>query len=148
MCSESWTMFSGPRPTLVLAKRSDGEPLSFLQISILLMVRFSRREPVTTSTPRLMSMIRKGNRNAVPSVPLDIPDPLSLPALLERLATFKLSTYSADKPRCIDPVAAARLGWINAHDDVRERLSCVTCKRSWRMDPPRAPGGWRSDAGN
>jgi hypothetical protein len=106
-----------------------------------------RREPVTTSTPRLMSLIRKRSRQPSQIEPSHVPDPLSFSALLQRLATFKLTTYSPDKPRCIDAMAAARHGWINAGDDARERLWCDTCKQGWRIEPPRVPGGWRSEAG-
>jgi C3HC zinc finger-like len=109
-----------------------------------------RRDPVTTSTPRLMSLIRKRTRHLPRREPSDdVPDPLSFTALLRRLGTYKLTTYSPDKPRCIDAVAAARHGWVNSgDDDARERLWCETCKRGWKIEPPRVPGGWRSEAGN
>ena len=53
--------------------------------------------------------------------------PSSTQSLLERLATYKLNTYS-DKPPAIDALAAAKCRWVN---DGKDRLVCVTCRASW-----------------
>jgi hypothetical protein len=63
------------------------------------------------------------------AAPADLPltaqyKPSSLDALLARLETFKIATYST-KPVQIDAVAAALAGWIN---DGKEQLSCGLCK--------------------
>ena len=51
---------------------------------------------------------------------------LRLTKLLERLATYKLNTYT-NKPCAIDAVAAAKCGWVN---DGKERLVYGLCKVS------------------
>ncbi|KAF9268188.1 zf-C3HC-domain-containing protein [Marasmius fiardii PR-910] len=53
--------------------------------------------------------------------------PSSIPSFLNRLSTFKLSTY-ANKPPQIDAVAASKCGWIN---DGKDRLVCGICGVSW-----------------
>ncbi|KAH6913156.1 C3HC zinc finger-like-domain-containing protein [Coprinopsis sp. MPI-PUGE-AT-0042] len=53
--------------------------------------------------------------------------PSSLPSFLLRLETFKVSTW-ANKPACLDPVAASRCGWTN---DGKDRLVCGLCQASW-----------------
>ncbi|KAG6864982.1 hypothetical protein C0991_005851 [Blastosporella zonata] len=97
--------------------------------------------PITKSTPHLSAILARAatrTRKALPfkfSTPaatLPLPStadyrPSSLPAFLERLATFKLSTY-ANKPSIIDAVAASKCGWIN---DGKDRLVCGLCRGSW-----------------
>jgi hypothetical protein len=64
----------------------------------------------------------------VDSLPLtSLYRPSSLPCLLARLETFKLSTFSG-KPTPIDSLACALAGWAN---DGKERLVCGLCKGSW-----------------
>jgi hypothetical protein len=67
-----------------------------------------------------------------PSVATPIPVPLyrpaSAPDFLERLSTFKLSTYR-DKPTAIDAVAASRCGWRN--EGGKDRLACNVCGAAW-----------------
>jgi hypothetical protein len=53
--------------------------------------------------------------------------PSSAQAFLERLGTFKPSTYTS-KPESIDSAAAARCGWTN---DGKDRLACSICSASW-----------------
>ncbi|KAF8339592.1 C3HC zinc finger-like-domain-containing protein [Cantharellus anzutake] len=53
--------------------------------------------------------------------------PTSTPDFLNRLSTFKLSTYR-DKPRPINAVAAAKCGWKN---DGQNRLVCENCNAAW-----------------
>lgn len=48
---------------------------------------------------------------------------------LERLATYKLTTYR-DKPSEINAVAASKAGWVN---DGKERLVCNFCSASWAV---------------
>ncbi|KAH9031783.1 zf-C3HC-domain-containing protein [Lactarius pseudohatsudake] len=71
-----------------------------------------------SKTPHLAAILARAaakTRKALPS------------NLLERLATYKLNTYS-NKPSAIDAVAAARCGWVN---DGKDRLVCGICKASW-----------------
>ena len=53
--------------------------------------------------------------------------PSSLDALLARLETFRLTTYST-KPPELEAVQAALAGWTN---DGKERLVCNLCHGSW-----------------
>ncbi|KAK1231835.1 hypothetical protein PQX77_005049 [Marasmius sp. AFHP31] len=53
--------------------------------------------------------------------------PSSIPSFLNRLSTFKLSTYG-NKPPQIDAVAASKCGWTN---DGKDRLVCGICGVSW-----------------
>ncbi|KZS92639.1 zf-C3HC-domain-containing protein [Sistotremastrum niveocremeum HHB9708] len=53
--------------------------------------------------------------------------PSSTDALLARLQTYKLSTYS-NKPDSVNPVAAAKCGWVN---EGKDRLVCKICGSSW-----------------
>ncbi|KAL1745587.1 C3HC zinc finger-like-domain-containing protein [Schizophyllum fasciatum] len=53
--------------------------------------------------------------------------PSSVAAFLERLATFKIATYSG-KPKPLEASAAAAAGWIN---DGKDRLVCGICNASW-----------------
>ncbi|KAL1660892.1 C3HC zinc finger-like-domain-containing protein [Schizophyllum commune] len=53
--------------------------------------------------------------------------PSSVTSFLERLATFKIATYSG-KPKCLEASAAAAAGWIN---DGKDRLVCGICNASW-----------------
>ncbi|CAE6381908.1 unnamed protein product [Rhizoctonia solani] len=61
-------------------------------------------------------------------IPVPIYRPSSASDFLERLSTFKLSTYR-DKPAAIDAVAAARCGWRN--EGGRDRLACNVCGSAW-----------------
>ncbi|KAF8688878.1 Rsm1-like, partial [Rhizoctonia solani] len=61
-------------------------------------------------------------------IPVPIYRPASVPDFLERLSTFKLSTYR-DKPAAIDAVAAARCGWRN--EGGKDRLTCNVCGAAW-----------------
>ncbi|GAA5872058.1 hypothetical protein JCM16303_000962 [Sporobolomyces ruberrimus] len=101
---------------------------------------------VPTSTPALEAILA---RNAPRSSPSTAPppasyEPTSLPSLLSRLSTYKLSTYSPSKPRSLSPLNCALHGWINKGS--RERLECVTCRKGLVLLPP-STGGWVSPAG-
>ncbi|KAG9039290.1 hypothetical protein FRB95_011875 [Tulasnella sp. JGI-2019a] len=48
---------------------------------------------------------------------------------LDRLATYKLTTYK-DKPSEINAVAASKAGWVN---EGKERLVCGYCSSSWSL---------------
>ncbi|CAE6434874.1 unnamed protein product [Rhizoctonia solani] len=61
-------------------------------------------------------------------IPVPIYRPSSASDFLERLSTFKLSTYR-DKPAAIDAVAAARCGWRN--EGGKDRLACNVCGSAW-----------------
>lgn len=61
-------------------------------------------------------------------IPVPLYRPSSASDFLERLSTFKLSTYR-DKPTAIDAVAAARCGWRN--EGGKDRLACNVCGAAW-----------------
>ncbi|KAJ1307550.1 hypothetical protein OPQ81_001647 [Rhizoctonia solani] len=61
-------------------------------------------------------------------IPVPIYRPSSASDFLERLSTYKLSTYR-DKPAAIDAVAAARCGWRN--EGGKDRLACNVCGAAW-----------------
>lgn len=61
-------------------------------------------------------------------IPVPLYRPSSAPDFIERLTTFKLSTYR-DKPAAIDAVAAARCGWRN--EGGKDRLACNVCGAAW-----------------
>lgn len=61
-------------------------------------------------------------------IPVPLYRPSSAPDFLERLSTFKLSTYR-DKPAAIDAVSAARCGWRN--EGGKDRLACNVCGAAW-----------------
>jgi C3HC zinc finger-like len=67
--------------------------------------------------------------------------PSSLPSLLARLETFRLSTFGS-KPAPIDSLPCALAGWVN---EGKERLVCGICKGSWVM---ASVYGLKSGAGN
>ncbi|KAK7060425.1 hypothetical protein VNI00_001190 [Paramarasmius palmivorus] len=94
--------------------------------------------PLSKSTPHLTAILSRaasrrrnpfaGQTTPAPSLsPLADYRPSSIPSFLNRLSTFKLSTY-ANKPPQIDAVAAAKCGWIN---DGKDRLVCGICNVSW-----------------
>ena len=90
------------------------------------------------SYPRKSSRARtKPAATTVDSLPLtSLYRPSSLPCLLARLETFKLSTFSG-KPAPIDSLACALSGWTN---DGKERLVCGLCKGSWVVASARGLG--------
>ncbi|TRM65063.1 C3HC zinc finger-like-domain-containing protein [Schizophyllum amplum] len=55
--------------------------------------------------------------------------PSSVTSFLERLATFKIATYSG-KPKALEASAAAAAGWVN---DGKDRLVCGICNASWNV---------------
>ncbi|KAG8886352.1 hypothetical protein FRB97_004887 [Tulasnella sp. 331] len=55
--------------------------------------------------------------------------PESTSDFIDRLATYKLTTYR-DKPSEINAVAASKAGWVN---DGKERLVCGYCCSSWSL---------------
>ncbi|KAG9127243.1 hypothetical protein FRC07_000060 [Ceratobasidium sp. 392] len=65
-------------------------------------------------------------------IPVPLYRPASAPDFLDRLSTFKLSTYR-DKPPAIDAVAAARCGWRN--EGGKDRLACNVCGAAWIVGP-------------
>lgn len=80
------------------------------------------------STPALVSLLAEKGR----LTDVDPSYDLTLAALLERIRTFRPSTWSY-KPAPLSPLACALLGWTNTG---RDRLSCVTCRQSWLVLAP------------
>lgn len=60
--------------------------------------------------------------------------PFSLALLLERLATFSISTYSSKPEECrkLDPVNLAMQGWRHASGKERDVMTCLTCQAEWK----------------
>ncbi|GAA5901431.1 uncharacterized protein JCM6883_000211 [Sporobolomyces salmoneus] len=100
-----------------------------------------------SSTPALQAILSRNTPRSVPSTVPPPPsyEPTSLPALLSRLSTFKLTTYSPSKPPSLSSLQCALHGWINR--STRERLECVTCKKGIVLLPPSSPNTWNSPAG-
>lgn len=98
----------------------------------------------TTALSALVAASRPAPR-APPTLPVSY-SPTSLSALLSRIATFRLATYSP-KPAALSPPACARVGWTNDRTQ-RERVVCVTCSRGLIVTPPtHVDGGWTSPLG-
>ncbi|KAK4699715.1 hypothetical protein P7C70_g6541, partial [Phenoliferia sp. Uapishka_3] len=100
----------------------------------------------TISTPALVSLLalHKPQPRPQPAIPPSY-DPTSLSALLSRLSTYRLTTYSP-KPPSLSPPTAARHGWSNSPQ--RERLECVTCHKAFLVTPPSSKeGGWNGPLG-
>lgn len=66
--------------------------------------------------------------------------PASLPLLVQRIASFRLATYSA--PATLSPLLLACHGWQN---DGKNRVQCVTCDAGLVLLPPSS--SWKSPAG-
>ncbi|GAA5985713.1 hypothetical protein JCM10908_007083 [Rhodotorula pacifica] len=107
------------------------------------------KTPHSTSTPALEAILA---RTARPSKPSEAPppasyQPTSLPALLERIATYRLTTFSPSKPPSLSALACALHGWVHT-PSTRERIQCVTCGNGMVLLPPSAgDGAWSSPAG-
>ncbi|GAA5906890.1 hypothetical protein JCM5296_005558 [Sporobolomyces johnsonii] len=105
-----------------------------------------------TSTPALEALLSSSSfHRSLPSttpVPASY-DPTSPPALLSRLATYRLVSFSPSKPASLSSLACALHGWVNARNtgNDRERVQCVTCGQGVVLLAPSAGDGWTSPAG-
>lgn len=105
--------------------------------------------PHRTSTPALEAILARSGKANTPNKAVSAPSylPNSLPALLERLATYRLATFSPSKPPSISALACALHGWIHT-PTTRERVQCVTCGQGVVVLPPSAgDGAWSSPIG-
>lgn len=104
--------------------------------------------PSTNSTPALESLLLHpppSPNSSLPSAPPSY-NPLSLSALLSRISSYRLSTYSP-KPSSLSPLAASLPGWSNSGPP-RERLSCHSCGAAFLVLPPSSEsGGWDGSVG-
>lgn len=110
---------------------------------------FICRTPHNTSTPALEAILARTARPSRPSevLPPATYQPTSLPALLERIATYRLTTFSPSKPPSLSALSCALHGWIHT-PSTRERVQCVTCGHGVVLLPPTAgDGAWSSPAG-
>ena len=110
---------------------------------------FICRTPHKTSTPALEAILARMARPSRPSeaLPPATYQPTSLPALLERIATYRLTTFSPSKPPSLSALSCALHGWIHT-PSTRERVQCVTCGHGVVLLPPTAgDGAWSSPAG-
>ncbi|GAA5926498.1 uncharacterized protein JCM15063_000292 [Sporobolomyces koalae] len=105
-----------------------------------------RRKVEVHSTPKLEQLLLASRSRAL-TAPIPPPSPTyepnSFDRLLDRLATFKLSTWSPSKPDSLNALECARHGWTNR--SARERLECVTCHKGIVLLPPTS--SWTTPAG-
>ncbi|GAA5951618.1 hypothetical protein JCM3765_005985 [Sporobolomyces pararoseus] len=135
-----------------VSKRSISDALATLDqacrdsISTLTTTKKRRTAAPPSSTPALEAILARNSTRSTPSSAPPPPsyEPTSLPALLSRLSTYKLTTYSPSKPPSLSSLNCALHGWINKSS--RERLECVTCHKGVVLLPPTS-GGWHSPAG-
>ncbi|BGP35491.1 hypothetical protein JCM10296v2_007329 [Rhodotorula toruloides] len=137
-----------------LSKRKVSEAISSLDAALKSTgVRVKKRKtgsPHRTSTPALEAILAKSSSRA--STPSSAPpppsyEPTSLPALLSRLSTYRLTTFSPSKPPSLSSLACALHGWQHT-PTTRERVQCVTCGRGVVLLPPSSgDGGWTNPAG-
>ncbi|BGP20128.1 hypothetical protein JCM10213_000788 [Rhodosporidiobolus nylandii] len=102
-----------------------------------------------TSTPALEALLARSAPSpaSAPAAPPASYDPTSLPSLLARLATYRLSSFSPSKPASLSALSCALHGWRHT-PETRERIECVTCGRAVVLLPPSSgAGGWTSPAG-
>ncbi|GAA5850192.1 hypothetical protein JCM3766R1_006806 [Sporobolomyces carnicolor] len=108
-----------------------------------------RTAPAASSTPALEAILaaralpRRATASSAP--PPRSYEPNSFESLIERLSTFRLTTFSPSKPRSLSPLDCALHGWVNRGG--RDRLECVTCAKGVVLLAPSASGGWTSPAG-
>ncbi|GJN94443.1 hypothetical protein Rhopal_007523-T1 [Rhodotorula paludigena] len=136
-----------------VTKRKITDALSSLDAAFKDPVAKAKRRKATTaptSTPALEAILaRTKARASTPSSKLAPPsyEPTSLPALLSRLATYRLSTFSPSKPASLSSLSCALHGWVHTQS-TRERVQCVTCGQGIVLLPPSSgDGGWTSGAG-
>ncbi|KAI5475843.1 zinc finger, C3HC-like protein [Pseudohyphozyma bogoriensis] len=104
----------------------------------------SKRRAVPTSTPALQSLLAASHPTPLP--PTTAPPsytPTSLPSLLSRLQTYRLTTFSP-KPPSLSPPSCASYGWINRAPP-RDRIECVSCGSGIILLAP--DGGWETEGG-
>ncbi|POV94340.1 hypothetical protein PSTT_16900 [Puccinia striiformis] len=80
--------------------------------------------------------------SAIDSEKLEV-NPSSESDFLDRLGTFKLSSYPAGKPPGLSPPSMAAHGWTNVQ---KNRLKCICCAATWVLSAP-SRGDWNSASG-
>ena len=108
-------------------------------LSAILSRSASRKEKEAIKEDLARASVANMSAATLPPVTLEY-RPSSTSSFLQRLATFKLSTYSM-KPTAIDAVAASKAGWVN---EGKERLACGICKATWIL---ASRDGMTRDAG-
>ncbi|GAA5826864.1 hypothetical protein JCM3770_003059 [Rhodotorula araucariae] len=101
-----------------------------------------------TSTPALEAILARSAHKSTASTANPPPsyEPASLPALLARLATYRLTTYSPSKPPSLSALSCALHGWTHT-PSTRERVQCVTCAQGVVLLPPSNGEGWSTPSG-
>ncbi|GAA6004590.1 uncharacterized protein JCM10292_005684 [Rhodotorula paludigena] len=136
-----------------VTKRKITDALSSLDAAFKDPVAKAKRRKATTaptSTAALEAILARTKARA--STPSSTPappsyEPTSLPALLSRLATYRLSTFSPSKPASLSSLSCALHGWVHTQS-TRERVQCVTCGQGIvLLSPSSGDGGWTSGAG-
>ncbi|GAA5900973.1 hypothetical protein JCM8208_007579 [Rhodotorula glutinis] len=103
-----------------------------------------------TSTPALEAILSRSSTPRQPASTAAAPPnygPSSLPALLARLATYRLSTFSPSKPSSLSSLNCALHGWLHT-PSTRERIQCTTCARGLVLLPPSNGDSWSSPTGD
>ncbi|KPV73343.1 uncharacterized protein RHOBADRAFT_55101 [Rhodotorula graminis WP1] len=103
-----------------------------------------------TSTPALEAILSRSSTHKPPASSATAPtnyDPSSLPALLARLSTYRLSTFSPSKPSSLSSLNCALHGWIHTPSS-RERIQCTTCAQGLVLLPPSNGESWSSPTGD
>ncbi|KAK4051589.1 hypothetical protein OIV83_002729 [Microbotryomycetes sp. JL201] len=96
------------------------------------------------STPLLVSLLPTRPSRAPAATPPPSYNTTSLSQLVDRISTFKLTTFTAPKPRSLSAAACAMLGWQSASPG-RDRIQCVTCHATLVIECGQS--GWSSAAG-
>lgn len=103
-----------------------------------------------TSTPALEAILSRSSTHKQPASTAVAPinyDPSSLSALLTRLSTYRLSTFSPSKPSSLSPLNCALHGWTHT-TSTRERIQCTTCAQGLVLLPPSTGDSWSSPTGD
>lgn len=152
---------SPPPPTLT--KRRLESAITALDNATNHNTKSNTRSPSTPSFPYQPKRLRLSTPTSLPSLEALLPPtslgpasppppppsytPLSLPHLLTRLSTFKLSTFSPLKPPSLSPLACALHGWHSSPtpQKPKDRVQCVTCRAGLVLALPG--GGWSTPLG-
>ncbi|KAK4056410.1 hypothetical protein OIO90_002553 [Microbotryomycetes sp. JL221] len=99
------------------------------------------------STPLLVSLLPSRTTRHAPH-PTPAPptyNPTSLPSLLERISTYKLTTFTLPKPRSLSASQCSMWGWQSVSPG-KDRIQCVTCG-STLIISPGSTTSWSSNVG-
>ncbi|SCV74647.1 BQ2448_7676 [Microbotryum intermedium] len=130
---------------------------SLLNSSNTTTITTARKRPRSTSashhsTAALEALLpansqRRKPQHDSPSIPKPTTyDPSSLPDLIERIRTYRATTFTPGKPTSIDPLHCSLLGWAS-HKFQRDQIECTTCHALVSLAPLPSPHMWASEPG-